>query len=160
MSDIVWTHDYVVGAENTACGASGTFIVTFTATDNCGLFSVTTAAITIEDTTEPSIDITAADLTVQCDGAGNVVELQAWLDSQGGAVASDECSSVTWTNDHTTLSDDCGATGITTVIFTATDDCGNASTTEATFTIEDTTVPMIVDPAVALNLECLSLIHI
>ena len=121
------TNDYTVSAENTACGATGTVVVTFTATDNCGLFSVTTAAITVEDTTEPTIDITAADQTVECDGAGNIAELTAWIDSQGGAVATDECSEVVWTNDHTTLSDDCGATGSTTVIFTATDDCGNAS---------------------------------
>ena len=155
-TDIVWTNDYTVSAENTACGATGTVVVTFTATDNCGLFSVTTAAITVEDTTEPTIDIAASDLTVECDGAGNIADLTAWLANQGGAVASDECSTVTWTNDHNTVSDDCGATGSTTVIFTATDDCGNASTSEATFTIEDTTEPTITTPAVALNLECSS----
>ena len=133
-TDIVWTNDYAPGTENTDCGASGTVEVTFTATDNCGLFSETTASITIEDTTQPTIDIAASDLTVECDGAGNIADLTAWLANQGGAVASDECSTVTWTNDHNTVSDDCGATGSTTVIFTATDDCGNASTAEATFT--------------------------
>ena len=129
-------------------------LVTFTATDNCGLFVQTTAGLTITDNTEPTIDIVAADQTVECDGAGNIAELNAWLASNGGSVASDACSDVTWTNDHSSLSDDCGASGSTTVIFTATDDCGNASTTEATFTIEDTTEPTIDLPAVALELEC------
>ena len=155
-TDIVWTNDYSVGAENTSCGSTGTVIVVFTATDNCGLSSVTTASITIEDTTPPTVDVEASDETVECDGAGNTAQLQAWLDNFGGASASDACSSVTWTNNHTSLSDDCGASGSTTVIFTATDDCGNASTTEATFTIEDTTVPDITAPAMALELECSS----
>ena len=129
-------------------------LVTFTATDDCGLFSITTAQITITDTTPPTIDTAASDETVECDGSGNTAALQAWLDNNGGAIASDVCSEVTWSNDHTSLSDDCGATGSTTVIFTATDDCGNASTTEATFTIEDTTVPTIDTEATNLELEC------
>ena len=154
VSDIVWTNDYVPSSENTACGATGTVTVTFTATDNCGLESTTQATITIEDTTPPVIEVVAVDETVECDGSGNTAALQAWLDSNGSAAASDACSSVTWTNDHTSVSDDCGASGSTTVIFTATDDCGNQSTTEATFTIEDTTVPDITAPAMALELEC------
>ena len=115
-TNIVWTNDYTVGEENTGCGATGSVLVTFTATDDCGLFSFTTALITIEDTTPPVIDVEASDETVECDGAGNTAQLQAWLDSFGGALASDACSSVTWTNNHTSLSDECGATGSTTVI--------------------------------------------
>ena len=130
-TNLIWTNNYTAGIENTDCGASGTVLVTFTATDDCGLFVQTTAGLTIEDNTAPSIDIAAVDETVECDGAGNIVELNAWLANNGGAVASDGCGDVTWTNDHTSVSDDCGASGSTTVIFTATDDCGNTSTSEA-----------------------------
>ena len=151
---IVWTHDYAPGDENTECGATGSVLVTFTATDNCGLFSTTTATITIEDTTPPNIDVESLDETVECDGSGNDTELQAWLNSNGGASASDVCSDVVWTNNFTTISDDCGVTGSALVIFTATDDCGNATTTEATFTIEDTTDPTINTPASDLSIEC------
>ena len=79
---------------------------------------------------------------MQCDGTGNTEALNNWLSSNGGAVASDDCSNVTWSNNFTSVSDTCGATGTATVIFTATDNCGNTSTSTATFTIIDTTVPV------------------
>ena len=109
----------------------------------------------VNDTADPVIDVEASDEIVECDGAGNVAQLTAWLASNGGASVSDQCSDLVWTNDHTILSDGCGATGNTTVIFTVTDGCGNASTTEATFTIEDTTPPSVTTgPTDLLNLDC------
>ena len=71
---------------------------------------------TIEDTTGPAILLTASDLTVECDGAGNGAALQAWLDDKAGARVDDDLcgSTVTWSNDFEglrELSDDCGATG-------------------------------------------------
>ena len=95
----------------------------------------------------------AEDSTVECDGMGNMDALNDWLDSNGGATATDNCSGVTWSNDFVALSD-CGATGSATVIFTATDDCGNASSTTATFTIEDTTNPSIDMMAEDSTVEC------
>ena len=129
-------------------------LVTFTATDDCGLFVTTTAAITIEDTAAPTITQEATNEVVECDGLGNLDQLQSWLDNNGSATAEDGCSDVTWTNDYTNISDDCGATGATLVVFTATDDCGNTSTVEATFTIEDTTAPEILGVGEAFTLEC------
>jgi len=152
--DIVWTHNYTVGGENTECGATGTVLVTFVAADNCGLQVITTAAITITDTTVPDITIEAADEVVECDGLGNTAQLQTWLDTNGGAEATDECSEVTWSYVIDNETDDCGFTSVISVTFTATDDCDNESTTTATFTIEDTTNPEIVDPAEPLNIEC------
>ena len=59
------------------------------------------------------IDEEATDLVVECDGAGNVDQLDAWLASNGGTgAASDVCSGgVVWTHNFVELSDDCGATG-------------------------------------------------
>ena len=71
------------------------------------------------------------------------LSLNAWLASNGGAAASDDCGGVAWSNDFTALSDGCCATGLALVTFTATDDCGLTSTTAATFTIVDTTSPSI-----------------
>ncbi len=150
---VVWTNDFTTLSD--LCGATGSALVVFTATDDCGNTSTTSATFTIEDTTAPDITTLASDLTVECDGAGNVAELNAWLAANGGAVASDICSgSVVWTNNFTTLSDLCGATGSALVVFTATDDCGNTSTTSATFTIEDTTAPDITTLASDLTVEC------
>ncbi|WP_431157951.1 Ig-like domain-containing protein, partial [Winogradskyella poriferorum] len=126
---------------------------TFTITDNCGNAVNATQTITVEDTSDPTIDTAASDSTVECDGSGNTTALNAWLASNGGAVASDNCGGVTWTNDFTALSDDCGATGSATVTFTATDACGNTASTSATFTIEDTTAPTITAPA-DVTIEC------
>src|SRR5690606_18406895 len=123
-------------------------------TDECGNTSSTTATFTIEDTTDPTIDLPAQDMTVECDGMGNTAALEAWLLNNGGAVASDMCGDVTWSNNFTVLSDECGATGSATVIFTATDECGNESSTTATFTIEDTTAPVIETPAENMTVEC------
>ena len=107
------------------------------------------------DTTAPTIDTDAADLTVECDGTGNTTELNDWLNSIGGASAADNCSSVTWTNDFSELSDECGNTGSATVTFTATDECGNTATTSATFTIVDTVAPNVVtDYDETLDVNC------
>jgi len=129
------------------CEGSYTITRTWTieSTDHCGLTSTASCeqTITVTDETAPSIDTEAADLTVECDGAGNGDDLAAWLADNGGAEASDNCSAVTWSHSDATLSDLCGATGAATVTFTATDDCGNSSETTATFTIEDTTAPSI-----------------
>ncbi|MDT0559690.1 hypothetical protein RM697_13635, partial [Ichthyenterobacterium sp. W332] len=136
------------------CGFTGTETVVFTATDDCNNSEITTATFTIIDTTDPSIDVEAEDETVECDGEGNEDELQAWLDDNGGAEASDLCGSVTWSNDYDKLSDDCGETGSAVVTFTATDECLNTSTTSATFTIEDTTAPDFTFVPEDAELEC------
>ena len=80
--------------------------------------------------------------------------LNAWLESHGGATASDACSDVSWSHDYDALSDDCGATGSALVTFTATDSCGNASMTSATFTIEDTSGPVFGFTTVIDTVSC------
>jgi len=139
--DVTWTNNYT--SLSVDCGATGTDEIIFTVTDECGNTTTATATFTIEDTTSPEVTLEAQDQTVECDGSGNQAELQAWLNDNGGATASDICGTISWENDFTSLSDDCGATGSASVIFTVTDDCGNESTTSATFIIEDTTDPTI-----------------
>ncbi|MDG1790475.1 MAG: HYR domain-containing protein [Flavobacteriaceae bacterium] len=138
---VTWTNNFIALSDD--CGMTGSATVTFTATDECNLTNTTTATFTIEDTTPPTIDVEASDLTVECDGNGNTTELNDWLASIGTTgAASDSCAGVTWTNDFTILNNDvCGA--LTTVIFTATDECGNFVTTEATINTEDTIPPVI-----------------
>ena len=114
--------------------------VTFTATDDCGNSSSTTATFTIEDTTAPAIDMAAMDATVECDGAGNSADLDAWLANNGGAMA---LTLVRRNVDPRLRRAErrLRCYGMATVTFTATDDCGNSSSTTATFTIEDNEAP-------------------
>ena len=149
-SDVTWSHDFDV-LEATCAG--GTVTVTFTATDDCGNSTSTSAVIDFVDTTAPDLLLASADATVECDGLGNTTELEDWLASNGGADAQDACSTIEWTNDFTALSDECGATGAATVTFTATDECGNSTSTTATFTILDTAAPSMED-AQNLVVEC------
>jgi len=138
---VTWTNNFIALSDD--CGMTGSATVTFTATDECNLTNTTTATFTIEDTTPPTIDVEASDLSIECDGNGNITEVNEWLASMGTTgAASDICAGVTWTNDFTILNNDvCGA--LTTVIFTATDECGNFVTTEATINTEDTIPPVI-----------------
>ena len=99
-----------------------------------------TQTITVIDDIAPVI-AGGADYTAECDGAGNLSELNTWLEDNGGATATDNCGPVSWSHNFEGLSDGCGATGTADVTFTASDDCGNSSTTTLTFTIEDTTDP-------------------
>ncbi|MCP3902140.1 MAG: hypothetical protein GY715_00775, partial [Planctomycetes bacterium] len=133
------------------CGATGAATVIFTATDECGNDVTTTATFTIEDTTDPVFTDTPDDVTVECDGSGNIADLIAFL-SQGAA--SDICGSATITNDFTGGPDLCGATTQVLVTFTATDECGNAITETATFTIEDTTPPIFTTVPGDVTVEC------
>ncbi|GEM_PF-2000406 len=66
------------------------------------------------------IAVEASDYTAECDGLGNTVELDNWLNSNGGADAADACGNVTWTNDFTGMTTSCGSSGSVTVVFTAT----------------------------------------
>ena len=72
--------------------------------------------------TQIQLDARAAEsLTVECDGSGNAAQLSAWLAGHGGASATDNCGTVTWSDNFTVLSDLCCATGAATVTFTARD---------------------------------------
>ncbi|MBW3518360.1 gliding motility-associated C-terminal domain-containing protein [Flavobacterium sp. NKUCC04_CG] len=150
---VTWTHNYT-GLTTTACGTTGSALVTFTATDACGNTVTTSATYTVEDKAVPVITRAAQNKTVECDGSGNETELNAWLAIQGGATATDSCSAVTWTNDYTALTAACGATGSALVTFTATDACGNTVTTTATFTIADTKAPIMTTVPQNAVVEC------
>jgi hypothetical protein len=140
--DVTWYYDYPPLSDG--CGETGSTTVTFTVEDECSKWTQTTAMFTIEDTTPPMIDWpTQNDVTVECDGAGNVDEYNAWLASLGTATAYDDCGEVELSEEFSELSDDCGATGVATQTWTATDECGLVTTATATFTIEDTTPPTI-----------------
>ncbi|UPT70911.1 MAG: gliding motility-associated C-terminal domain-containing protein [Flavobacterium sp. JAD_PAG50586_2] len=128
-----------------ACQGSKIITRTWSLVDACGNAAATQVqTITVSDNIAPIFTTPAGNLIVQC-GNGTTDALQVWLASNGGAVASDNCSDVTWSNDFNAISNNCSAA--VTVIFTATDACGNFTRSTATFTIEDTTPPTFTAPA-------------
>ncbi|MCD8518858.1 MAG: hypothetical protein LRY32_04555, partial [Flavobacterium sp.] len=146
--------NYTISYVDTSNGSCPLVVTrTYTIITSCSTQTIT-QTFTIIDNINPTIITQASNLEVQCDGLGNTAALNAWLASNGGASASDACSSVTWSNNFTSVSDTCGATGSATVTFTATDACGNASTTSATFTIVDDTNPVIAIQASDLTVQC------
>jgi hypothetical protein len=148
--EVIWTNDFEGLSEG--CSGTGTTTVMFMATDLCGNMSSTVATFTIEDTTSPLV-LDAMDLDVECDGTGNLLDLEGWLAENGGASATDACGDVTWTNDFVALSDGCGLTGMSVVTFTASDACGNSTNTVASFSIGDNTAPEVSDAMNAV-FEC------
>lgn len=127
------------------CGNTQVISRTWTATDVCGNSTSDVQTISIVDTTAPTITNPAADALVECDGNGNLNELQTWLNNNGGAQAFDTCSDITWANNYSELTNTCGNTGSVTVTFTVSDACGLSSSTTAMFTIIDNTAPVFVE---------------
>lgn len=163
-TDLTWTNDDSSHPFSDDCGETGQKTIVFTVSDDCGNESKTAATFYIVDRIDPSV-VPAEDLTVICDGEGNTNQYQVWLDNNGGATASDECSKVTWTHDGPVLKKGetlkhyleggCSNwTGYVQVTFTATDECGNYTNTTATFTIEDSFAPIISTEASNMTVEC------
>ena len=134
---------------------------TWTATDACGgLTTAVTQMITEVDDAAPVIS-GGSDMTVECDGIGNLTELQAWLDGNADASASDACGNGEhWSNDfnfaNVVLTPDCagGVLAYVDVTFTATDNCGNASSITQRFNVEDTTAPTFTFVPTGGTVEC------
>jgi gliding motility-associated-like protein len=138
-----------------ACDNAGTYTNSWTVMDNCGNKSeVFTQVITVQDSESPKIIAKAADIYVECDGVGNQNAITNWLATNGGAIATDNCSEIIWTNNFNSIANDCSAA--VTVVFTATDTCGNSSSTSGTFTIQDNTPPTAPTSPANITVKCAS----
>ncbi|MHC4064247.1 MAG: prenyltransferase/squalene oxidase repeat-containing protein, partial [Planctomycetota bacterium] len=150
--DVTWSS--ATTSATSDCGATGSVEVTFTATDECDNTTESVAWFTMLDTQAPYFTTPPSNLTVECDGAGNIAELEAWL---GGPAASDACGPVTLDQSGGVLSDDCGATGSAAATWTATDECDNNAQMSATFVIEDTAPPVLTldtTPIFVVDTDC------
>lgn len=138
--DVTFNEDTTAGS----CPDAYTLTRTWSVADDCGNATSHTQVVTVQDTTPPSIDDLPMDLTVECDGAGNIADYLTWQTSVAGATASDLCGLVTWTSAVDSTFDSCeGSTGGSILTFTATDACGNSASSSASFTIVDTTAPSL-----------------
>lgn len=127
--------------------------------DDCGNADTTTQILIVRDTVGPVILQPAQDSTLTCttDNAANMA-FQFWVNSQGFALANDDCSdaNVDWfayntgtTTTATLPPADCqsnplGVYRSRTVDFVVRDECGNETLTTATFTVTDNLAPQIV----------------
>ncbi|MEY4011986.1 MAG: hypothetical protein RIT22_1110, partial [Bacteroidota bacterium] len=138
---------------SSTCANSGTYTNTWTVTDDCGNNSETfTQVITIQDSESPKMITKATDIVVECDGQGNQNAITNWLATNGGAIASDNCSEIIWTNNFNSIANDCSAA--VTVVFTATDACGNSTSTSGTFSVQDNTPPTVPDSPANITVGC------
>ncbi len=122
--DPVWSWSFDAEPD----GSCGETTVTFYVTDDCGFTSEASATFSVVDATPPLLSVPAADKEVFClTHPGD--SLAAWLMMNGGAIASDPCQPLTWSNDFNGDTLDPAIT----VIFTASDGCGQSVMTTATF---------------------------
>jgi hypothetical protein len=150
--DVTWSHDYAGLSDG--CGATGSAVVIFTASDECGNSTMTNATVSVEDITAPLINVPATNSTLECEITDQDISIQQWLTNNGGAQATDDCSTVFWGHNFTALNNGCGASGMANVIFTATDGCGNSSTTSASIRTEDNSAPVMETQAQDIIIVC------
>ncbi|AJR04929.1 beta strand repeat-containing protein [Siansivirga zeaxanthinifaciens] len=136
-----------------ACG--GNIMRTYSITDPSGNSINVIQTIIVDDNTPPVIDESnKLDIDIEC-GITDPNALQNWLDNHAGVTATDNCSTVTWTNDYgQNTSVRCKEGKGITVTFTATDACGNFSQTSAVYHIQDNIPPSITTQASDYLAEC------
>jgi hypothetical protein len=135
-------------SNTSGCAGTGSVVVTFTATDECGTTATRTATLTITDTTPPSWATNPSNLTIECDNNTNSdILINSWLDSHGNGTSTDDCSTISYSNNYNGLDYSCGVTGTAVVTFTATDECNNTSTRTAIISITDISPATIICPA-------------
>jgi hypothetical protein len=161
----LWLQNNGGGEANDICGTTSWSYVLVRATDFCAMTGIRTyrftvgdacdntlayeASFIIQDTTAPLIEGGEDVVDDEClqSGTGNYPDFDFWLTHQAGAVATDGCGSVTWSNDYhpSHWVEVCGETRYVEVVFTATDACGNSSTLTARYTIGDSQPPVFVN---------------
>ncbi|MDO8365214.1 MAG: hypothetical protein Q7T20_00360, partial [Saprospiraceae bacterium] len=137
------------------CPILYTLTRSWSATDACGNSVTVSQVLTVVDTQAPEIQ-NPVNVVVECDPAMNQADYQNWLDTHGGATASD-CSTITWTYENSPFPLDtsgCAGTFRRFIRFIATDECGNSSFRDARFTVVDTTPPTFTILPQNLDVEC------
>ena len=132
-SEVTFTHDFDGNIdEDPDCPGTGSALVNFTATDECGNESTGSITVSIVDTTPPVF--------------GSIPVMK-----EDDITATDACSDVNITFiDDVIDGEDCTCTRT----WTATDACGNSSTVSGTVTGEDGIAPVITWDPNDLNVAC------
>ncbi|WP_066225405.1 gliding motility-associated C-terminal domain-containing protein [Formosa haliotis] len=127
-------------------------IRTWTFADACGNTTEISQNIMVVDDVLPIFFDDPQDIVYECDGEQRNPTIDAWVELNGYALAEDNCSDITWTNNYNGEALTCNQS--VTVEFTATDACGNSVTKSATYTLIDVNAPTIDTAPTDLVLEC------
>lgn len=137
----------------------GSVLVEFRTTDACGqTTSAGDVAFILRDTLAPVIS--GNNITEECGGGDDQSDLQAWINAQGNATFTDDCTQASWTNFSWLTSTGNSGSGsfgagpypaiqanscnwFVDVTFRATDGCGNTGAKTLRFSITDLTPPSI-----------------
>jgi len=92
-------------------------------------------------------------LTIQC-GSTNTAQINSWLASNGGGVAQDTCSGVTYSNNFIQQTNPGFGCFTLPVIFTATDACGNSVSDTVDLILQDKVSPVFTNFSPNLTLPC------
>lgn len=159
---------------DTACATGVSVSVLFSAADFCNnmVDADNPAEFMVIDSIVPVLISQATDLNLVCDPQAQS-ELQIWLDSLGGAEATDNCEFILWSFQWETADGDTltgmpdegpypqiGNFGCNTgidITFIAMDFCGNAILSSAQFIITDTSAPQFSPLPVNLTVSCESI---
>ncbi len=143
-TNVYVTSNYSFGNFVPGCGNTGSLIVTYVISDDCGNSIEKTATFTIEDTNPPFFDGLVPDVTISCN---DPIE---W----GTPAFLDHCGDVSITDTNTTESPGiCTGEKVLTRTWTITDDCGLEAQTSAKITVIDNTPPTASDPD-PITVEC------
>ncbi len=134
----------------------GPINVTFTATDNCANSSTVVKTFTVTNNVPPVITTPASNASGNCNQSNIQTIFNTWINTHGGAVATDDCSGVVWSTSPASPSINVPCSQPINVLFIAGDGCGNADTTSAMFTLTDNTPPAIVTEPSSMILSCTS----
>lgn len=134
----------------------GVITVTFTAKDNCNNTSTVQKTFTVTNNVAPVITVPATGASGNCSQSNINQIFNNWISSHGGAVATDDCSSIFWTTfpPAPSIHDTCDAQ--IPVMFIAGDGCNNFDTTSASFTLTDDTGPTFTIQPSSSILNCSS----
>lgn len=128
--------NYIEMITGTPCNQ--TITRTWTVEDKCKNATSTVQIINVKDKEIPQIIIQPNDIVISCDQDVDG-EFYNWLNTNGGATATDNCSGVAWSykydKEPTEFCEDINVT------FTATDDCGNEVSVNAQFSVVDLKAP-------------------
>lgn len=131
-----------------------TIIATFIAEDKCGNQTSTEATFTIQDHTAPTFIESPHDLTVNCSDENAGVMIQDWLNSNGGAIAQDNCSDITWSRNPEIIDFSKACEQALKINFIASDKCGNRAISTAYLKIESSGPPEILEQPEVVITDC------